>query len=100
MKSDYVIEVQKPEWLMEASKEAESLFRLVHQGRIPDSILGWMVVTKCMRVLRSIYGSDLATAAAIRERVLREAADALTRLPDCDLEHEGPCNPCCNPYDD
>ena len=66
----FKIRIAHEEWLTEGLKNAEQTFRLSREGKIPESIKGWMLVTSCMRVLRSIYGSDLDTAIAIRERVI------------------------------
>lgn len=66
--------VAHPDWLSEACKEAETLFRLVNEGKIPEKILGWMVATKCRRLLRCIYGSDSKALRAGREALKRDAA--------------------------
>lgn len=71
--------VDKPEWLDDGLRHAIRCFTLALNGRLPDAIKGWMLTTACMRVLRAIYGSDLNTAAAIRERVLQHELRAVTR---------------------
>ena len=52
------IPVARKDWLKEVSKGAETLFRLVVEEQIPEQIVGWMIVVKCLHVLRCVYGSD------------------------------------------
>lgn len=68
------IHIEKPEWLPGAIESMERLIRLHKQGRIPENILGWMIVVDCMRFLRAVYGDDLTTAIEIRKRVLQDTA--------------------------
>lgn len=69
-----VIPVAKPEWLEGGVESFERLIKLWRAGNVPDALLGWMFVVDCMRILRAVYGDDLSTAAAIRERVLADEA--------------------------
>jgi len=50
--SKFCIPVDKPEWLSGGLEHAEKVFRLAREGKIPESILGWMLRTACLRVLR------------------------------------------------
>lgn len=68
------LEVQRPEWLKEALPEVIRALRLIEAGRVPKPLVGYFVRTAAMRLLRSVYGSDLDTAAAIREYVLEQTA--------------------------
>lgn len=36
-------EIAKPEWLEDSLLGAERTFRLARDGKIPDSIKGWMI---------------------------------------------------------
>lgn len=43
---------------------------LAQKGILPDVIKGWFIVVSCMRLLRCVYGDDMATVIALRQRVL------------------------------
>lgn len=66
------IPIAKREWLHDGLVSAERTLRLARTGKIPETLLGWMLETSCLRVLRAVYGSDLETAAAIRKHVLEK----------------------------
>lgn len=67
----------KPEWLPDALDDTIRTLKLARAGRIPDKILGWMLVTSCLRVLRCVYGDDLTTCTKLREAVLLNEEAAL-----------------------
>lgn len=71
------LQIEKPEWLDDNLRHAESVFRLTRKGKIPESIKGWMLQNACLRVLRAIHGSDLATAVAIREHCIDVEMEAM-----------------------
>ena len=64
------IEVLHPEWLPGAIESTERCFRLYKQGKLPEVLVGWMLVVDCLRILRCIFGDDLSTAISIRKIVL------------------------------
>lgn len=69
-----------PEWLYGedgALPAASSCFRLAESGILPKELLGWMLVTTCLRVLRAIYGSDQATLIGLTEYI-NDRAKGLT----------------------
>ena len=70
---EFTAPVAKPEWMDDALDSSIKSFQLARDGRIPEKIKSWMLVTACLRVLRSVYGDDLATCIKLRERVLASA---------------------------
>lgn len=67
---DFTCRAVHPEELAKACVEAEKLFRLINEGRVPDSIVAWMVATRCLLLLRTIYGGssyDVARSILNRE---------------------------------
>lgn len=92
MNDTFSIEVKHPDWLKDAAKSAEGTFRLIAQDRVPESIKGWFVVTKCLQLLRCVYGSDLETLTSLKEHVMagelekleiRKTLDAAPPCPEC-----------------
>ena len=67
-----IIPVAHPEWIDDGIKQFQRTIKLRKDGRLPENLLGWMIVVDCMRMLRSVYGDDLSTVAALRERVLAD----------------------------
>lgn len=65
------VPIARPDWIEGGVGQFEKTIKLWRKGRVPENLLGWMLVTDCMRVLRAVYGDDLTTAAAIREHVLK-----------------------------
>lgn len=77
-------DVAQPEWLEKAVPEAISTLELLRKGHVPQVLTGRFIVTTCMRLLRCVYGSDLETVAALREKVMNDVAfwqkvDAMTK---------------------
>lgn len=77
--------VAKPELLDEAIAHMERTLRLYRNQRLPESLLGWMLMVNCVRILRAIYGDMLSVAMAMRKKALeqveleQEAEQALER---------------------
>ena len=53
------------EWLEDALDDFDRLSRLWRQGRIPEAIEGFMLLTPLRRMLRCIYDSNIAASAAL-----------------------------------
>ena len=49
--------------------------KLIKSGRWPESIQGFAVVTTALWLLRTVYGDDLSSAAAIRKIALGKVAE-------------------------
>lgn len=64
------IKIERPDWLAEALPEEIDKLKLAQKGILPDVIKGWFIVVSCMRLLRCVYGDDMATVIALRQRVL------------------------------
>lgn len=78
-----IIEIEHPEWLPTAFKSMKDSIRLIEGGLLPEVLRGRFLVGNCMHILRCIYGSDLASVVAIRQRVLDDVTfwqkiDAMT----------------------
>ncbi len=69
------IDIEQPDWLPGAIENMESTIRLMKNRHMPEALKGRFIVTSCMYMLRCVYGSNLATAAAIRSRVLTETEE-------------------------
>lgn len=64
------IKIERPDWLEKALPEEMDKFKLVQKGILPDTIKGWFIVVSCIRLLRCVYGDDMSTVIALRQRVL------------------------------
>lgn len=42
--------------LMDTSRECARLMNLVSANKVPDQILGWLVIVMCLRILRNVFG--------------------------------------------
>ncbi|MDE2100025.1 MAG: hypothetical protein KGL39_22415 [Patescibacteria group bacterium] len=69
--------VVKPDWLPGALDAMEKFCRLYRENRIPSSVVFFMVVTDCRRVLRAAYGSDLRAAWALLWYALKQVVREL-----------------------
>jgi hypothetical protein len=67
------IEVARPDWLESAIPKVEQSLRLMQMPHFPNALKGMFAVGAAMRLLRCVYGSDLDSAVAIRQRVLDDA---------------------------
>jgi hypothetical protein len=61
--SRFHINIVHPEWL--AYSNPGRTLQLFHQGKLPQSVAGWMLVVSLTRPLRAIYGSDFLAALAL-----------------------------------
>lgn len=52
--------VKDREWMLDAMKSAERVFKLYRADMVPKSVEGFMIATPCKRVLRMAYnGSNM-----------------------------------------
>lgn len=65
-------EIAHPDWLDESLASAIKTFQLGKADKLPQKIKGRMLYASCMQVMRCITGSDLDTAAFVRQDVLDE----------------------------
>ena len=65
-----LINIERPDWLAKALPEEIDKLKLAQTDRMPEVIKGWFIVVSCMRLLRCVYGDDMATVIALRKRVL------------------------------
>lgn len=67
-------EVQRLDWLEKSLPGAIKALQLVKSGKVSAKVLGFFIRTVALRLLRCVYGSDLAASVAIREHALETAA--------------------------
>ena len=68
------IKIKHPEWLIYSDRRTLGLYL---EGRIPESIAGWMLVVSLRHPLRAIYGSDLRAAWALLIMALKNKLDSI-----------------------
>ncbi len=61
----------RPESLQPALRDVLPQLQMIADGRIPAVLVPQFVHTVAMRLLRCVYGSDLATATGVRNYVLQ-----------------------------
>ncbi len=89
------IEVQHPDWLKSASKQAETTFKLIAADGVPEPLVGWFVVTKCLHLLRCVYGSDLETLTSLKDHVMAKELEQIETAAM--LEKATECSECGGP---
>ena len=89
------IDVQHPDWLKDAVTQHRLTLRLLAESKIPEPLIGWFIVTMCLRFLRCVYGSDVDAVHALTQYVMNKEAESLAfkqaieAAPKC-LECNGP----------
>lgn len=74
----FSIKIKHPDWL-QASDPGKTVM-LFQQGKLPDSIAGWMLVVSLRHPLRAIYGGDVRAALALLGMALYSKWDNATGL--------------------
>lgn len=78
------VKIAEPKWFEEAIKVFETHGNMLLKHDLPESIVGWMTVVVCRRMLRCIYGSDLAAlehlAEWLNEEIEREKYPVITSV--------------------
>lgn len=64
------VQIKHPEWLKYSSPG--KTLQMFHEGKLPKSIAGWMIVVSLKQPLRAVYGSDLRAASCLFLDALRE----------------------------
>ena len=68
---------------------AAKVIRLAQEEKIPEAIKGWMLRTACLRLLRSLNGSDASTI----EYIQRTAEEERALSMEVDEHLANPCPP-------
>jgi hypothetical protein len=60
----------RPDWLKTALPQEIRKLELMADGRWPQVIQGWGITVACLRLLRCVYGSDVATLHELQRHVI------------------------------
>jgi len=66
LRDKMLVEVKHPEALKHHIPRHVKILTRVLDGKIPEVLIGWMVVTSCRHMLRCVYGTDMQAAIALR----------------------------------
>jgi len=64
--------VAHPEWLKRQIPQHIKTLDLALKGKIPEKLLGFMIVTSCRHMLRCVYGSDLEAVIALKDSLFAD----------------------------
>ena len=87
-RNKFNIPIKHEDWLERALPQVIAQLQLIRDGKWPTVLRGWSIIIIALRLLRCIWGSDIATLHGIQQHVISDmefsakCTEHFARYPD------------------